>query len=374
MNLIKQENYSVDLILNKVLDQKRISVEEGLILFEFAPLLDLGEVAQELRNRRYPRDEVTFVIDRNINYTNTCTAGCRFCAFAFQPKDQRTYILDYQEIYQKTKELKETGGTQILLQGGHNPDLGLNYYKELFTNLKRDFPEITLHALSPSELDHIALTEGLSIEQVIEELQSVGWNSMPGGGAEILVERVRKILSPLKISSDRWLEISRKVHQAGIGSSSTMMFGHVETLRERLEHLEKLRNLQEETNGFRSFICWTFQKGKTPLSRDQNLQKNYQKENGIDYLRTQAIARIFLNIPSMQASWVTEGFELGGQTAISGFGVNDFGGTMLEENVVSAAGAFHSKSNVKELVYQIKKAGFKAIQRDTFYTSLGEIS
>ena len=372
MNLIKEETFSVDLILNKALDQKRISLEEGLVLFKSAPLLDLGEVAQALRNRRYPKDEVTFIIDRNINYTNTCTAGCRFCAFAFQPKDQRTYVLSYEEIYQKTQELAETGGTQILLQGGHNPELGLDYYRTLFSNLKRDFPQITLHALSPSELDHLANVENLSIERVIEELQKVGWNSMPGGGAEILVERVRQILSPLKISSERWLEVSEKVHQAGIGSSATMMFGHVETFRERLEHLEKLRTLQDKTNGFRAFICWSFQKGETPLSRDKNLQKTYQRGSGIDYLRTQAIARIFLNIPSMQASWVTEGFELGGQSAISGFGVNDFGGTMLEENVVSAAGAIHSKSNLAELVYQINKAGFKAIQRDTFYRRLGE--
>ncbi len=357
-------------ILAKAVNGSRITVEETLILFEEAPLLELGSAADQIRQKLHPNDKpVTFVVDRNINYTNICTAGCRFCAFAFQPQDKRTYILDYETIAQKTQELVDLGGTQLLLQGGHNPDFGLKYYQELFQKIRHDFPTVTLHALSPSEIEHICQVDNLSVETVINKLIESGWQSLPGGGAEILVKRVRDILSPLKTSSEAWLEIMRVAHKAGIEGSATMMFGHVETFAERIEHLDKLRTLQDETNGFRAFIAWTFQAGGTPLAKDPRVKET----DAFDYLRTQAIARLFLdNFKNIQASWVTQGFGIG-QTALH-FGANDFGGTMLEENVVSAAGTVHSKSNTDELVYHINKAGFKAAQRDTFYNILKEFN
>ncbi len=359
-------------ILSKATDGKRIDSEECLVLFREASLLDLGEVSNNIRRKLHPDSKpVTFVIDRNINYTNVCTAACRFCAFAFWPGDKRTYSLDYDTIHQKVAELVQIGGTQILLQGGHNPEFGLKYYQDLFRRLRHDFPSVVLHALSPSEIDHICEVDMLSAEDVIAGLKEAGWQSLPGGGAEILVKRVRDILSPLKTDSERWLEIMRIAHRQGIEGSATMMFGHVETYAERIEHMKRLRDLQDETHGFRAFISWSFQPGGTPLAKDPRLNEGEGTGEGLDYLKTQAISRIFLdNFPSIQASWVTQGFAIG-QTALH-FGANDFGGTMLEENVVSAAGTAHSKSTADELVYNIQKAGFKAAQRDTFYNILRE--
>lgn len=355
--------HNIEKILSKAVNGSRINSQEALILFEEASLLELGDAANQVRQKLHPdKKPITFVIDRNINYTNICTAGCRFCAFAFQPGDKRTYVLNYETIAQKTQELVDLGGTQLLLQGGHNPEFGLKYYQDLFRKLRQDFPTITLHALSPSEIEHICQVDNLSLEEVINKLKEAGWQSLPGGGAEILVKRVRDILSPLKTSSEAWLEVMRVAHKAGIEGSATMMFGHVETFAERIEHLEKLRTLQDETSGFRAFIAWSFQAGGTPLAKDARIQES----DGLDYLRTQAIARLFLdNFKNIQASWVTQGFGIG-QTALH-FGANDFGGTMLEENVVSAAGAAHSKSCAEELIYHINKAGFEAAQRDTFY-------
>lgn len=361
---------SVEQIFNKALSGQRISSEEALVLFKEAPLLELGDVANQIRKKHHPDSEpVTFVGDRNVNYTNACTAACRFCAFAYWPGDKKVYLLPYDEIKQKVQELVEVGGTQLLLQGGHNPELGIEYYEDLFKRLRADFPQVTLHSLSPSEIDHITQVSNLSLEVTIARLKEAGWQSLPGGGAEILVKRVRDILSPLKTSSERWLEIMRAAHKQGIHGSATMMFGHVETYAERIEHMLRLRDLQDETQGFRAFISWSFQPGDTPLANDPRMKDGEGKGDGLDYLRTQAISRIFLdNFENIQASWVTQGFGIG-QMALH-FGANDFGGTMMEENVVSAAGTAHSKSNTEELVYQIQKAGFKAAQRDTFYNIL----
>ncbi|MDX1919030.1 MAG: cyclic dehypoxanthinyl futalosine synthase [Candidatus Caenarcaniphilales bacterium] len=360
-------------ILAKSVAGERISSEEALVLFREAPLIELGQAAQQVRYRQHPEPKVTFVIDRNINYTNSCTAACRFCAFAFYPGDERNYLLEYAVIKDKIKELVNEGGSQVLLQGGHNPDLGIEYYEDLFRQIKVDFPEVTLHALSPSEIDHIRLHDNLPLDQVIERLKAAGWDSLPGGGAEILVKRVRDILSPLKTDSETWLEVMRVAHRHGIQGSATMMFGHVETFAERIQHMERIRELQDQTGGFRAFISWTFQPGDTPLAKDSRLSEGEGSADGLDYLRTQAVSRLYLdNIPNIQASWVTQGFGIG-QIALH-YGANDFGGTMLEENVVSAAGSVCSKSNVKELVYQIQKAGFIPVQRDTFYNHLKEFA
>jgi cyclic dehypoxanthinyl futalosine synthase len=358
-------------ILSKAVDGQRISSEEAVCLFKEAPLIELGEAANKIRQRLHPNKKVTFVVDRNVNYTNVCTAACRFCAFAFWPGDKRTYTLDYETIKQKTQELVDIGGTQILLQGGHNPELGISFYEDLFRKIKTDFPSATLHALSPSEIDHICQVDKLDLETVVQRLKEAGWDSLPGGGAEILVKRVRDILSPLKTDSERWLEIMRVAHKNGIEGSATMMFGHVETYVERVEHMLRIRDLQDETGGFRAFISWSFQAGDTPLSKDPQMALGEGSGDGLDYLRTQAISRIFLdNVPNIQASWVTQGFGVG-QSALH-FGANDFGGTMLEENVVSAAGTINSKSTIDELVYQISKAGFQAVQRDTMYKTIKE--
>ena len=366
------ENIAVRNILEKAIHGNRISSEEAVILFKEADLISLGKAANEVKKRWHPNsDLVTFVVDRNVNYTNACTAACRFCAFAYQPGSKEVYVLDYSTIKDKIQELVDLGGSQVLLQGGHNPELGIEYYEDLFSKIKSDFPNIALHALSPSEIDHICLKDNLDLNIVIDRLKASGWESLPGGGAEILVKRVRDILSPLKTDSERWLEIMRAAHKKGIYGSATMMFGHVETFAERVEHMQRLRDLQDETNGFRAFISWSFQKGNTPLSKDPKMNEGEGSGDGIDYLKTQAISRLFLdNFKNIQASWVTQGFAIG-QMALH-FGANDFGGTMLEENVVSAAGASCSKSNAEELIYQINKAGFKAAQRDTFYNIVKE--
>ncbi|MDJ0624908.1 MAG: cyclic dehypoxanthinyl futalosine synthase [Candidatus Caenarcaniphilales bacterium] len=363
-------------VLNKSINGERISLEEAVVLFKEAPLMELGETANKIRHKLHsdPR-VVTFVVDRNINYTNACTAGCRFCAFAHWPdeskENDKIYILKYEEIKNKIHELVNENGTQILLQGGHHPDLGIEYYEALFKRIKSDFPHVVLHALSPSEIDHITKVDNLSLDETLNRLVDSGWESFPGGGAEILVDRVRNILSPLKTDSDRWLEIMEAAHNKGIQGSATMMFGHVETFEERVQHMDRIRSLQDKTKGFRAFISWPFQKGATPLSKDERLQEGEGTGDGLDYLRTQAISRIFLdNIQNIQASWVTMGFGIG-QVALQ-FGANDFGGTMMEENVVSAAGTMHSKSNTEELIYQIGKAAYKAVQRDTFYKPIKE--
>ncbi len=343
---------------------KRISKEEALELYKNADLVELGQWANEIRKKHHPDTEpITFIIDRNVNYTNACTAACKFCAFAFWPGDKRTYVHSYETIYEKTKELVELGGTQLLLQGGHNPDLKIDYYEDLFKKLRNDFPTVLLHALSPSEIDHICNVSNLDTKTVLERLKAAGLNSIPGGGAEILVDRVRDKISPLKIKSDRWLNVMEEAHRLGLKTTATMMFGHVETLEERIEHMDRIRELQDKTNGFTAFISWTFQKDNSPLSKD--LACNASFSENLEYLRTLAISRIYLdNVPNFQSSWVTQGIKIG-QLALA-FGANDMGGTMLEENVVSAAGTLHC-ATIDEIVHSIHGSGRDAAQRDTGY-------
>ena len=347
------------------LSHKRLTKEEAIDLYKNADLIELGELANEARKKYHPDSKpVTFIIDRNINYTNICTTACRFCAFAFWPGDKRGYVNPYDVIYQKLKELVNLGGTQVLLQGGHNPELKIEYYEDLFKKIKKDFPKVNLHALSPSEIDHICNVSNLNTEAAIKRLINSGLGSIPGGGAEILVDRVRDIISPLKIKSDRWLEVMEVAHRLGLKTTATMMFAHVETLEERIEHMERIRNLQDKTGGFTAFISWTFQRENNPLGRDAINRVS----TGIDYLKTLAISRIFLdNIINFQSSWVTQGIQIG-QMALA-FGANDMGGTMLEENVVSAAGTCHEVP-IDEIIHAIHKTGRDAGQRDTFYNVL----
>ncbi|MFZ4085617.1 MAG: CofH family radical SAM protein, partial [Vampirovibrionia bacterium] len=375
-------------ILNKALEGQRITSEEALELFEHADLLELAYVANEKRQKLHPDSEaVTYVVQRNINYSNVCTASCSFCAFYTYPgvddKSNPAYTLDYEtQIKPKIAELVAINGTEILLQGGHNPELGLDYYQELFINIKRDFPSVTLHALSPSEINHIAekyftsvsaYGDGTKIanikEPILEEIKTVllalkeaGMDSLPGAGAEILTERVRLIIAPKKINSQRWLDIMEVAHSIGFKSSATMMYGHVETYEDRVEHLRALRDLQDRTNGFTAFVLWNFQRGDTPLGkimnayeRDGKLPKYNKDSSGEEYLRSLAVSRIFLdNFKNFQASWVTQGHEIG-QLSLN-FGCNDLGGNMMEENVVSAANTTY-RTSVQQMEYFIEACG-----------------
>jgi cyclic dehypoxanthinyl futalosine synthase len=385
-------------ILNKALAGQRITSEEALELFENADLLELAYVANEKRQKLHPDSKaVTYVVQRNINYSNVCTASCSFCAFYTYPgvddKSNPAYTLDYEtQIKPKIAELVAINGTEILLQGGHNPELGLDYYQELFINIKRDFPSVTLHALSPSEINHIAEKYFTSVsaygdgtkmsnikEPSLEEikiillaLKEAGMDSLPGAGAEILTERVRLIIAPKKINSQRWLDIMEVAHSIGFKSSATMMYGHVETYEDRVEHLRALRDLQDRTNGFTAFVLWNFQRGDTPLGkimnayeRDGKLPKYNKDSSGEEYLRSLAVSRIFLdNFKNFQASWVTQGHEIG-QLSLN-FGCNDLGGNMMEENVVSAANTTY-RTSVQQMEYFIEACGRKAAQRDTQY-------
>jgi cyclic dehypoxanthinyl futalosine synthase len=385
-------------ILNKALERKRISSEEAVELFKSADLLDLGYVADFIRKKHHPDTQpATYVIQRNINYSNVCTASCSFCAFYTYPgretEKNPAYVLDYEsQIKPKIEALRDLGGTEILLQGGHNPDLGLAYYENLFKKIKGDFPNITLHALSPSEIEHItekeitpqsAYGDGTDrtkilkanldqIRKTLIALKAAGMDSLPGAGAEILSERVRKIIAPLKIDSQRWLDIMEVAHGLGFRSSATMMYGHVENYEDRVKHLQELRDLQDRTGGFRAFVAWNFQKGETALSKimdtyeERGLIPDYNKHSSSDdYLRTLAISRIFLdNFENFQASWVTQGTHVG-QISLA-FGANDLGGNMMEENVVSAANTTY-RASVEEMKYFIETTGKKSAQRNTQY-------
>lgn len=350
------------------LSSKRLTKKEALDLYLNADLIELGELANEARKKYHPDSKpVTFIIDRNINYTNICDAACRFCAFAFWPGDKRGYVNSYEVIYNKVKELVDLEGTQILMQGGHNPELKIEYYEDLFRKLKKDFPTVTLHALSPSEIDHICRVSDLDTKTVLKKLIEAGLGSIPGGGAEILVDRVRDIISPLKIKSDRWLEVMEVAHSLSLKTTATMMFGHVETMEERIEHMDRIRQLQDKTGGFTAFISWTFQKENNPLGKELSSRRDAWPcvSTSIDYLRTLALSRIYLdNIVNFQSSWVTQGIQIG-QLALT-FGANDMGGTMLEENVVSAAGTV-CKVSIDEIIHAIHSTGHTAAQRDTQY-------
>ena len=349
-------------VLDKALEGERITDEEALTLLRSRDLVAVGRVADELRNRKIDKRRVTFIVDRNVNYTNVCYTDCDFCAFYRRPGDTREgYLLPKAIIFKKIEETLALGGTALLMQGGHHPDLGVEYYEDLFHSIKARYP-IHLHALSPSEIQHAARRSKLTIPQALTRLRDAGLDSLPGGGAEILVDRVRKIISPKKTTSAEWLGIMREAQRLGMSTTATMMYGHVETLEERVEHMRRVRDLQDELHGFRAFISWTFQRDGNRLGA---VVSEEVRPTSFDYLLTQAVSRIYLdNVDHIQSSWVTQGMKVG-QVALS-FGADDMGSVMIEENVVSAAGTTH-RATAEDFVRAIKALGKTAVQRDTLY-------
>jgi cyclic dehypoxanthinyl futalosine synthase len=349
-------------ILDKALDGERIVDEEAVALLRTRDLVSVGRVADELRNRKIDKRRVTFVIDRNVNYTNVCYTDCDFCAFYRRPGDMREgYLLPKTVIFKKIEETLALGGTALLMQGGHHPDLGVEYYEDLFSSIKARYP-IHLHALSPSEVQHAARRSRTTIPEALTRLRDAGLDSLPGGGAEILVDRVRNIISPKKTTSAEWLGIMREAQRLGMSTTATMMYGHVETLEERVEHMRRIRELQNETRGFRAFISWTFQRDGNKLG---DVVSEEVRPTSFDYLLTQAVSRIYLdNVDHIQSSWVTQGMKVG-QVALS-FGADDMGSVMIEENVVSAAGTTH-RATADDFVRAIRALGKTAVQRDTLY-------
>lgn len=349
---------SVDTILASVLDGKRLSQEDALVLLESNALAKIGKAANEICLRKHPESYRTYNIDRNINYTNICTAVCDFCAFYRTPKSNEGYVLPRAELLDKVRETVELGGNQILMQGGLHPSFTLDWYEELLRDIRSNFPSINIHGFSPPELHHFTKVNKLPIRTVLERLKEAGLGSIPGGGAEILVDRVRSEITRGKVMSDDWLNVMRVWHELGGVSTVTMMFGHVETLAERIEHLERVRQLQDETGGFTAFICWTFQPEHTQLS-------HIPPTGSFEYLKTQAVSRLYLdNIPNIQSSWVTQGLKIG-QLALS-YGANDMGSLMLEENVVAEAGTVHFLT-LDQIRSAIEEFGFTARQRDVRY-------
>jgi cyclic dehypoxanthinyl futalosine synthase len=350
---------AINPIIKKVESGKRINSDEGLALFKHADLLTLGELANRIRKRLHPERLVTFIVDRNINYTNICVNKCKFCAFYREAESPDAYILSKDDIFKKIEETIEQGGTQILMQGGVHPDLGIDYFEELFRSIKACYT-IQIHSLSPSEISYVAKKADLSIIDTLVRLKASGLDSIPGGGAEILVDRVRKKVSPNKIRWRQWADVMRTAHKLGMPTTATMMFGSVETDKEIMEHLLRLRDIQDETGGFTAFIPWTYQPGNTELGG--------RSATAVEYLKVLALSRIMLdNFDNIQASWVTQGAKIA-QVALE-FGANDFGSTMIEENVVAAAGITFRMTK-QEIVSIIKDAGYRPAQRDTAYNIL----
>jgi cyclic dehypoxanthinyl futalosine synthase len=359
-------------MLNVALDKaragERLDREEALALYTQAPTHVLGRLADAVRARRHPSRVVTYIIDRNVNYTNVCVARCNFCAFYRRVGASDGYVLGFDEIFRKIDETIAVGGGQLLLQGGHNPDLPIAWYEDLFRAVKERYPAFKLHALSPPEVLHISRMAQLPVPTVIARLVGAGLDSIPGGGAEILVDRVRKLLHCYgKATADEWLGVMREAHRAGLRTTATMMYGTLETLDERLEHMFRLRDLQDETGGFTAFITWSFQPDHTELGEAHGVTL---EATGVDYLRTLAVARLVLdNFDNLQSSWVTQGGKVGQLSLL--FGANDMGSVMIEENVVRAAGATYCMDEV-EIVRNIEDAGFTARRRNMHYEALGE--
>ncbi|MDR1494175.1 MAG: dehypoxanthine futalosine cyclase [Planctomycetaceae bacterium] len=355
-------------LLDRTLSGERLSENDALFLYENADLQRLGEAADALTQKRHPEPFRTYNIERNVNYTNICASGCRFCAFFRKPEDdasgeqinasQPRYVMSIETLLDKIQETVSLGGNQILLQGGLHPSLPLEWYEDFLRAAKRRFSQVNLHGFSPTEIVHFAKLSRCSTRKVLERLRAAGLGSLPGGGAEILVDRVRRQVSPNKASADEWLDVCRTWHKMGGRGSATMMFGHVETRAERIEHLSRLRNLQEETGGFTAFICWTFQSGNTRLSHLPKLSAD-------EYLRMLAVSRLFLdNFANLQASWVTQGMTIGAKSLH--YGANDMGSIMIEENVVAAAGTVF-RTNEQEIRAAIESAGFFPQRRNVFY-------
>ena len=353
-------------LAEKVLVGGRITQEDALELYR-APLAELGELADARRNHAKSsayggrgRDIVTYIIDRNINYTNVCNVYCKFCAFYRTEKDADHYVLSTDDLDQKLDELSAIGGVQILLQGGHHPGLGIGHYLDMLAHIREKYPHINIHGFSPPEFNHFATVFAMPLREVITRFKAAGLGSIPGGGGEILVDRVRQRISPLKCDSDQWLRVMRIAHELGLKSSATMMFGHVETVEDRIEHLARLREVQDDTGGFTAFICWTFQPENTVLKAIP--------AGAAEYLRMQALSRIFLdNFDNVQSSWVTQGPKIG-QIALK-YGANDFGSVMMEENVVSQAGA-HFRLQTEDICSLIRGAGYEPHRRDNWYDLL----
>ncbi len=349
---------NVNDLLEKSVAGERLSPEEGLRLLESNDLAALGRAADEVTRRMHPEPYRTYNIDRNINYTNVCTAVCDFCAFYRSPKSPEGYVLERKVLLEKIQETVDIGGEQILLQGGLHPDFKLEWYEELLSDIKEHFPQVNVHGFSPPEIYHFTKVNKLSLREVLERLRAAGLGSLPGGGAEILVDRVRKAITRGKVLSDDWLEVNRVWHELGGRSTATMMFGHVETLAERIEHLDRLRQLQDETGGFTAFICWTFQPEHTDMA-------DIAPTGAHEYLKTNAVARLYLdNFANLQSSWVTQGLKVGQMALL--YGANDMGSLMLEENVVSQAGTVHHLS-LEQIRGAISDLGYQPRQRNVFY-------
>jgi len=350
----------IERIQDKVLGGERITSEEALRLYRGLTLPELGALADAVRRRKHPHRLVTYIIDRNINYTNVCNVYCTFCAFMREERDDDSYVLTKEQVGEKIKELVAIDGVQILMQGGHHPKLGIDYYLDLLRYIRGNFPGVNVHGFSPPEFNHFASVFRMPLEEVIRQFKDAGLGSIPGGGGEILVDRVRRRIAPLKCNSEEWLRVMEIAHGLGLNSSATMMFGHVETIEDRIEHLRRLRELQDRTHGFTAFICWTFQAEHTRLRAPT--------VGAHEYLRTQALARIFLdNFDNVQSSWVTQGPQIG-QIALQ-FGANDFGSVMMEENVVSQAGATFriDEDTMKRLIAEL---GYEPHRRNNWYQLL----
>jgi cyclic dehypoxanthinyl futalosine synthase len=348
-------------IRDKILNHQRIDSKEALMLLDRADLLDLAFLANEVRKRLHPEPVVTFVVDRNINYTNGCICGCKFCAYYRPPEHPEAFVITKEALRHKIQETLDLGGTQILLQGGLNPLLGLDYYLDLLRFIKSNF-DIHIHGFSPPEIAFIAENSGFTLEETLRSLTKAGLDTIPGGGAEILANDIRQRISPNKCTADAWLNVMEQAHHLGVKSTATMMFGHVETPEHIIRHLMKIRDLQNRTRGFTAFIPWTFQPGNT------NIQ--VVAATPVHYLRVLAVSRLVLdNVPNLQASWVTQGDKIA-QLSLA-FGANDLGSTMIEENVVAAAGV-DFKLSLADMVRMITGTGCRAVQRDCFYNSLTE--
>ncbi|ASW53210.1 cyclic dehypoxanthinyl futalosine synthase [Plantactinospora sp. KBS50] len=356
----------IDDILRRGADGGRITPEEALLLYTDAPFHALGEAADAVRRRRYPDGIVTYIIDRNINYTNVCVTACRFCAFYRAPKHREGWTHPTDEILRRCAEAVDLGATQVMLQGGHHPDYGVEYYEELFSSVKRAYPQLVIHSIGPSEILHMAKVSGVSLEEAITRIKAAGLDSIAGAGAEMLPQRPRHAIAPLKESGERWCEVMALAHRLGVESTATMMMGTGETNAERIEHLRMIRDVQDRADqggygGFRSFIPWTYQP-------ENNHLKGRTQATTLEYLRLVAVSRLFFpTIPHLQASWLTTGKEAG-QLALH-MGVDDLGSIMLEENVISSAGARH-RSNLHQLIDMIRSAGRIPAQRDTLYRHL----
>ncbi len=350
---------SADSIKEKVLSGERISPEEVLVLYRETDLPTLGFLANEVRKSKHPENIVTFVIDRNVNYTNICIAGCKFCAFYRRKSDEDAYTLELETILNKVQELVDWGGTTLLMQGGINPDLPLSFYEEMISAIKERFPQIQIHCFSAPEIAYLSKLEKISIREVLTRLKQAGLMSVPGGGAEILSQEVRDQISPGKCSVEEWEEVHRTAHELGMTTTATMMFGHLENINHIIEHFERVRRIQDETGGFTAFIPWTFQKGNTELD-------HLETAGSVYYLRVLALSRIYLdNFVNIQSSHVTQTMPIG-MVGLH-FGANDLGSVMIEENVISSTDFKVKIPKVEDMIQAIRDAGFIPAQRDTYY-------